>query len=178
MNTMLEMLERRPPLTLPPHAQPLAAALAKLEIEPFSAASVACYKNQKLGDTVQRERQRLHDQGWVTDTCGFDQYYDDVRNDLGPRWKDDDCYLFLARDFQGPRCFAFGWHRAAFAFAPQSAVPEFAQRKAKQILNEVPNVSFETDTLESENTSYDPFLIAKLGDEEYYFEVWEEAQFA
>jgi hypothetical protein len=173
MTTLLELLTRQKLEPTTP-AQPLAAALIKLDIEPFNAVTVRDYKQAKRDQLVASESQRLADCGWSTDIGGADNYGDDVRNDLGPRWKDDDCYLFRCRDFRSPLCFAYGWHRDIFAFAPASLVPAYVQRKAMQIAHEVPGVIFQTDTLESRSASYDPFLIAKLGSEEYYFECWDE----
>ena len=53
-------------------------------------------------------------------------------------------------------------------------VPPFVLRKAVQIARAAPEVLF---FIERVANHADPFLIAKLGREEYYIEVWDEADF-
>lgn len=51
-------------------------------------------------------------------------------------------------------------------------VPEYIANKAAQILDKSPEAVLEVDALESKVRPYDPFLIVKQGEEEYYVEVW------
>lgn len=56
----------------------------------------------------------------------------------------------------------------------EEPIPEFVLNKAIQIKERLPEVTFEVEHL---NESPDPFLKAKLNDEEYYIEAWEEPSF-
>ena len=51
-------------------------------------------------------------------------------------------------------------------------VPEFVLNKAMQIKELVPGVTFQVEEL-----ARDPFLVAVLGEEKVYIDVWEEPQF-
>lgn len=53
-------------------------------------------------------------------------------------------------------------------------IPEFVLNKAVQLKRECPEVTF---TVEHLDENPDPFLIAKLKDEKFYIEVWEEPRF-
>ena len=53
-------------------------------------------------------------------------------------------------------------------------IPEFVLNKAIQIKKRLPSVKFYVQTLEGQP---DPFLLAKVGDEHAYIEVWEEPKF-
>lgn len=55
-------------------------------------------------------------------------------------------------------------------------IPEHVLNKAIQIKERLPSVDFFVDELRS-NRIPDPFLLVKLGREEYYIEVWDEPKF-
>jgi hypothetical protein len=60
-----------------------------------------------------------------------------------------------------------------------SPVPEFALATAMEVHQRVPHVQLAVDELRVQHDAWvvrkaDPFLVAKLGDEEYYLEVWAE----
>lgn len=53
-------------------------------------------------------------------------------------------------------------------------VPEFVLAKALELKKKVPEVVLYVEYL---GVRYDPFLIAEMGDERYYIEVWDEPKF-
>lgn len=64
------------------------------------------------------------------------------------------------------------WHRTPLK--NQKSVPEFVLRKAIEIKRASPDVKLFVDTLDDDP---DPFLVAVLGKEYYYVEVWDESEF-
>lgn len=168
-----------------PVEKPLLAALAKLDIEPLNMKAVNTYKKFKLEKEFEILQQELRRRGWRPHIHGS-QYAPLVREHLSKRgWTDADKYAFLCYDHPTiadpagmatsyPTCIAMGWHRHAVSGAEKlgADVPEYVTRKAEAIKNEVPNVRMEVDGLESTTEQYDPFLVVKLGEEEYYVEVW------
>jgi hypothetical protein len=73
--------------------------------------------------------------------------------------------------------FAMKWFRRPFPLSNfeemgNEVPPNFVWQKMQQITATVPGVTFETDWLRGTERGYDPFMIAKFGTEEYYFEVW------
>jgi hypothetical protein len=166
-------------LVSPPAAQlaktvskPLAEALEKLEIPPMNPDAVKLHKRHKLETAWKTLRSLMEAEGWTDLFHMEDQIYMSVvRHDLGPVWTDDDLYLCMRRGNWPtfPRCIAMGWHKHGIAFAHP---PFHIQRKMAQISSEVPGVTFAADVLESDSTTYDPFLIARYQGEEYYIEVW------
>jgi len=156
-----------------PTCKPLAAALSKLEITPLDRQAVDTYKKETLDLEWNRRVNDHLGTGW-TDLYHFhhQDYMPGLRKELGDTWTDEDRYLLL-QDASGiniPRMICMGWHRMSVEATRD--IPEFVQRKMAQISAEVPGVSFAADVLESERMAYDPFLIAKLDDEEIYVEVW------
>jgi hypothetical protein len=156
--------------------EPLAKALAKLEISPFDRAEVEKYKNEELERQFSKLCTMARSAGWDdlhARRCGHDkEYMPSVRRQLGDTWTDADRYLMFTRADSYPVCICMGWHR--YSAENMSAIPEFVQRKMAQISAEVPGVSFTADVLETQNLPYDPFLIVRLAEsgEEYYIEVW------
>ena len=59
----------------------------------------------------------------------------------------------------------------------EKPVPEFVLNKALQIKDELPAVRFEVEELSERAPDPDPFMVASLDKERYYFEVWEEPKF-
>lgn len=174
--SLLEHIGLISPVQPKPEAKPLLAALQKLEIEPLNQTAVNTYKKYKLEKEWELLQQKLQRAGWYHHVS-FGGYTGIVRSQLGSTWTDDDKYAYLA--FSGgdryPTCFAMGWHRSQVSLsdlAVNSDVPEYVTRKAEAIRNEVPTATLEVDKLEDRQTAYDPFLVVKLGDEEYYVEVW------
>lgn len=53
-------------------------------------------------------------------------------------------------------------------------IPEFVLRKAVQLKETLPEVELFIEQLEEQK---DPFLFVKLGEEEFYIEVWDEPRF-
>lgn len=56
-------------------------------------------------------------------------------------------------------------------------VPEFALETACQIKERIPSAEFYLDTLVCEEVQYDPFLVLRLNNTDYYLEVWDEPGF-
>lgn len=56
-------------------------------------------------------------------------------------------------------------------------IPEFVLNKAIEIRERIPLVQFEVEELTENPVNNDPFLIARLGAESYYIEVWHEPSF-
>lgn len=73
------------------------------------------------------------------------------------------------------------WAKAHIA-TYKGNVPEFALSKAIEIKNALPAVDFKVEYLVEHHEEKirplpDPFLVAYLGDEEYYIEVWDEKEY-
>lgn len=153
---------------------PLLDALAKLDIRPIDQRAVTNYKLEKLNETVKTRLKELKAEKWQEYEDAKPRYEPEVRRALGAKWTDQDVYWYACHYATYPKCFAFGWHRMALASV---AAPEFITRKAEQISNKVPGAIMEADVLESESRMYDPFLVVKLGAEEYYVDVWDEKDF-
>lgn len=165
---------------------PLLAALRKLDIEPLNKEAVEKYKTYKLDKEWKNLLAGLSKDGWYKDGWYKDEWYKD--EDGYPDYEDavrmcmdrhgftsNDKYAYLRKPQRYPHCYAMGWHRhqmSVTGLAAEVGAPEYVTRKAAAIKDEVPGVVLETDSLESREQQYDPFLVVKLGDEEYYVEVW------
>lgn len=181
--TFLGLLERKPEtqsLEEVKTTKPLLAALMELDIVPFDRKAVDDYKHIELYRAFSKMKGERMAQGWrPAEVPAFHQYALETRAMLGRKWTDDDLYYYAYNPGLRPTCFAMGWHRAAFASIVEAPVqiPEHAKRKAEQIQAKVPGVTLEADVLESDEKLWDPFLVVKSGDEEYYVEVWSEEDF-
>lgn len=180
--TLLGLLERRaaPETKTEQPTNPLAAALKELDIVPFDPAAVKEYKASKLNSSFQKYEQSYAVSGrWKpTNYSHYGDYVNSVRQCLGPKWTDNDMYRYLV-DITGnqrPICLAMGWHRLSIA-SPDVHVPEYISRKASQISAKVPGAVMEVDQLETDSRTWDPFLVVKFGEEEYYIECWDEEDF-
>lgn len=109
---------------------PLAAALKKLEIEPFSYGTVMQYKLQMA--------------------------------------------QFAAQEAQKKNPYAYAvWDKIPIA-KYRKPVPQMVLNRACEIKREVPAAGLFIQEL---NIHPDPFLVAELGSEEFYVEVWDEPKF-
>lgn len=113
----------------------LAKLLRKLEINPFSKASVMAYQEAMC-----------------------DEVYDQLKKD----GKDADN-------------FSIRWKSIAIANY-NHPIPEFVLNKAIQIKEENPEVDLKIEELSVKEVP-DPFLVAKLDEEEYYVDCWDEKKF-
>jgi len=169
-----------PPEPEPEPKPPLLAVLHKLGIEPFNREAVEKYKAEKLestfvnvvADCVNRGWRRYEGYEHINRTQEWPVY---SVPGFGAQWTDALVAYFSQRTRDGqfisrtgrPRLLAMKWFREE----PRD-VPEFVRNKMSQIAIENPTVGFMADTLRDQARDYDPFMIAILGDEEYYFEVW------
>jgi len=92
-------------------------------------------------------------------------------------------YLLTDGQDRGRRTRTF-WKRYTLDGYYPGLVPEFAMVKAIAIQNAVPNATLqidhlmtETDRAEMNARERDPFLLATLGEETYYVEVWDEKDY-
>jgi len=80
---------------------------------------------------------------------------------------------------QVKRIFSWGFSAASWAHTNlkdySEPVPEFVLNKAVQIKESCPDVGFYVHHMNDPKA--DPFLVAMLGDEVYFIEVWEEPRF-
>jgi hypothetical protein len=173
---------------------PLLAALESLDITPFNRSAVEEYKQKQLNETFETQAQKFEAEGWQRLFSEHTEQYP-ITTILSGRWLNNlDAvrygYFFppsRLRNLNGtpPKVFALKWFRMSIGMCEGFPawqhtdmsngvvdVPEYVTRKIDQIKERVPGATFEADALMGVESSYDPFLIVKLGDEEYYVEVW------
>jgi hypothetical protein len=130
----------------------LITVLRELEIEPYTQSTVEAYKVSKVQE-VRAEIARRKEKNSQR-----------FRSSLRATWKRTDIDRY------------------------KRIVPEFALRKAVMIKEACPDAVIEVDALviervrtydshASSTSDPDPFLVASLGAERYYIEVWDEKKF-
>jgi hypothetical protein len=125
----------------------LAHALNELGIEPFRIEDVRRYKQEKARDVEQKVMREYRRQSLSE---GFE------RVPIGT-------HVHAA------------WHEMPLK-GYEGDVPPFALSRALDIKNRVPAAEFEVDELRVDKR-YDPFLVVRHGKEQFYIDVWEEADF-
>jgi hypothetical protein len=174
-------------------ATPLADALRKLDITPFDPDSVRSYKRKKMEQICQRKTRGLVQftpEPW--DTFAGEVYISAIAlaRESGRSYGDRDNTMLRFFSYRVP---TFTLADSRIEYLPPYAVmlvwdlvehpdvptemPPYVERKAKQIADAIPGVTFETETLRDQSRNYDPFLVVRLGDERYYVEVWDEHDF-
>lgn len=125
----------------------LSQVLFALEIQPFDAESVEAYKADKVKELRVLRKMNKNIPSWR-------------KGRVTISWK-----LMPIRGYT-------------------KAVPEFVLRKAVQLKEACPTVELFVDELQTKTTyataprrDYDPFLVAKLGEEVFWIEVWDEKKF-
>jgi hypothetical protein len=91
------------------------------------------------------------------------------------------CVNLLDSEHGGAHRATRSWRRVALN-AYDGTVPEFVLSKAVQIKRDLPNATFEIDQLfeeeeRRERRDSDPFLVATLGKESFYIDVWDEKEY-
>lgn len=154
---------------------PLARTLAALEIPHLDPDSVVKYKYAMMA-----KEQRKDTPGTYPDlsTCELPNF--EILKSLDPRLFST---AFIAFDsgqgFVGidrGSVTVVRWGCTALRGYEQ-AVPDFARSKALEIKRACPGVEFFVEELRRDQVVIDPFLIAVLGDELFYIEVWGEPEF-
>jgi hypothetical protein len=89
-------------------------------------------------------------------------------------------FLLFDSDARGSRI-RYKWESSAIANYTGN-IPEYALEKALQIKTRLPETHFQVERLVEETETIpkpkrDPFLIAILGNERYYIEVWNEKEY-
>ncbi|HUO60694.1 MAG TPA: hypothetical protein VMU24_08495 [Candidatus Acidoferrales bacterium] len=174
-------------------ATPLADTLRKLEITPFDPHSVKAYKRDKMEQVCQRKTRGLIQftpEPW--DTFAGEVYISAIAlaRECGRTYGDRENTMLRFYSYRIP---TFTLADSRIEYLPPYAVvlvwdvvehpdvptemPPHVERKAKQIADAIPGVTFETETLRDQSRNYDPFLVVRLGDERYYVEVWDERDF-
>lgn len=129
----------------------LTRALLKLEIEVIPMADVLAYQ-QKMGQPHHDLIAMIGDE-----VVELDDDEDDEESD------DDDEVSDKA------------WNRTEISHY-HKPVPEHVINKAVQLKRELPNVNLFIEELGDRRVK-DPFMVARLGKEQFYIEVWEEPKF-
>lgn len=189
---LASLLERFRPAAAAPNL-PLAAALAELDIEPFKKEDVDRYKAEKHEAAFRAvlpknyhghyEIQWLEYKGTVAVSAADPARAIEVLRMKHEGWETR--IFFNQQFYRMCHMVHVRWHRyplnaAALTLAAVNhTIPEYVTRKAEQIAASVPGVVIEEDRLETKDVDLDPFLVVRLGDEEYYVEVWgaEEREF-
>lgn len=159
----------------------LGSLLKKVEIEPFNIADVARYKTSKVSRTISNIAWMwmalfvaiattfiallvTHAASWVYGVSSIS-----VVVSL--------CICGIISDQKATRRKVSEWRREPIQYF--GYIPEFALAKAIQLRELNPSVQFQVDYLDThEQVTYpDPFLVAILGKEEYYIDVWDEPEF-
>jgi hypothetical protein len=177
-----------------PNATTLRLALMKLEIAPLDDKRVHKYKKQNEGRkrlwqtsekitgtlsvfcalTFMYGVYNIHNMG----AAAGDRYY--VMAILGGI-----CAVVLAvacGSEDGAKWREYSWSRSHLYNYGFHNVPDFVLDRAIQLKQECPDVHLYVDSLSyreyyTYNTHPDPFLVAQLGDEEFFIDVWHEPQF-
>ena len=181
-----------------PISTKLRLALAKLEIAPIDDRLVAKYKAQKS------KRQRLWKKSEVVlllmsavfGVTSLTAFAAGIAWYLG-KWQDPGGYnMFgigilallptafcgaIGLSHDGARWREGRWQRTGIA-TQLHTVPDFAIARAIAVKKECPEAEMYIDYLtvseyETRRPDPDPFLVAKLGNEEFYLDVWNEPQF-
>jgi hypothetical protein len=184
--TLLNLLQR---VRGTERSAPLARLLAELDIQPFDTKSVEHYKAEKKEKTflsilttmpgsgswqeIHTSTSRRFVSPSITDPAGL-LLTEEVEMDAQARQQGWDLRFFHDRcRLTVPHAIFLRWRRMSIAEAVATiGVPEYIANKAAQILDKSPEAVLEVDALESKVRPYDPFLIVKQGEEEYYVEVW------
>ena len=195
MAILLERKFRIPSLTRSKarSATPLADALHQLDIAPFDPQSVRNYKRDKMEQVCKRKAGGLiqfNPEPW--DTFAGEVYISAITlarqcgRNIGDR--DNTMLRFFSYrvptftladsriEYLPPYAVILAWDVVEHPDVP-TEMPPHVERKAKQIADAVPGVTFETETLRDQSRNYDPFLVVRLGEERYYVEVWDERDF-
>lgn len=183
---LLDLLRRHKPA----ETAPLASLLNDLNLEPFDTASVEHYKQEKKEATF-RAVLPQGEYDWVQRTrskVGFAYTPTPGPSIADPLGIASDEFFFLRSAMDGgwdlrfyyddtmthiPVAVLLRWRRMSLAEAVATiGVPDYVANKAAQILDRSPDAVIEVDSLESQAHNFDPFLVVKLGSEEFYVEVW------
>lgn len=164
-------------------SSPLADALRELDLQPFEPTSVATYKTQKKEEIFSQPHKYL--KGNMAGAHRWVRGGAHTNEEVNLIWASErigfEVQLFKDVAYQSmPTALCLRWRRMSLAEASASGgpgVPEFVARKAEQVAERVPTAVIEVDALESQQQFYDPFLVVKMGAEEYYIEVWDETSF-
>lgn len=158
----------------------LAKALHELGIEPFSKLSVDAYKDNKLN-----EWKKLNPNGLIQPSTGsFDSMEQSIRLQMAQMqqmqqmqnsWGGLGGFGRAAADFNRS-IKVISWSSIALR-GYSKPVPEFAIQRAVTIKEYCPGVEFFVEELKEESRTLDPFLIARLDDEQFYIDVWDEPEF-
>jgi hypothetical protein len=192
--------------TKPEAVAPLASLLHELDIQPFDRESVELYKQEKKEKTFAEVLARLDPTGFfdwhesvmiqrlaldgrgkimapnasIADPSPEYDLQADILSDAADEGWDVRFYHDRNRDSL-PVAVQLRWRRIEIAEAIATiGIPEFVFHKTYPIMDRAPvGTTMEVDALESKSAFYDPFLIVRLGEEEYYIEVWgdDEKQF-
>lgn len=176
----VETLRREIPVQ---DTRPLAQALTELGIQPFTRETVTAYKKEMLQEVT-----KLHEFAEKFGRSGYE--FEELRK-WGMRFDINDaenfCIRFWRNSFYPPLCTVAWWERTLaykrpimYLFGGEdklNTIPDFAQSKASEIKDRVPDAEFYTESLQDTKYHYDPFLIVRFGDEEYYIEAWMEPGF-
>lgn len=174
----------------------LLFALRKLEIEPLSTRSVEAYKSIKSKPGMWNGH-RLGYIWMVVAAClfGISRYFGhftDFNQLIFPNFAVwiaavlgviSSIVALTARfdsDYRGKRT-TYSWRQHEIS-SYAGTIPEFVLHKAIQIKREVPDAALFVEQLYEQEERHiipnrDPFLVAKLGDECYYIEVWDEKEY-
>ena len=154
----------------------LRGVLEELDITPFTPESVAHYKRERLAAAMEEIVRRRHLMQEVAPA-----YWE--RQTLR-RLRPDEAFHNLADNDFRVKFFEIGLARIAVYVRWEKKpltealdVPDYVKAKAAEITSHLPNATFEVDELRSSGHIYDPFLVVSYGDESYYVEVWDEAEF-
>jgi hypothetical protein len=151
--------------------QPLREALTKLEIEVLDVEEVHKYQKQVLEEIMKRPVRLLDgtDFNFEEDDEEDEEEEDDDEMDEDPNEEEEDFGPANKRSIT----VYWGWKGIA---RYQKPIPEFVLCKAVMLKREVPQVELFVEEVEKIQLK-DPFLVAVLGQERYYVEVWNEPKF-